>query len=146
MIYDDRVFLMEQFAEIVNYSQKSLDSGNLGILEFKDLPFEPKRIYWLSKVVANRSRGNHAHKTLRQYFIVLGGVVEIELSNGTESVTHSLCDDGQGLFISPGLWRNLRNFSDNALVLVVCDQAYDENDYIRDFQAYLEWVQNSERG
>jgi dTDP-4-dehydrorhamnose 3,5-epimerase-like enzyme len=136
---------MEQFAEIVNYSQKKLDSGDLGVLEFQNLPFEPKRIYWLTKVISNQSRGNHAHKTLRQYFIVMQGKVEIELSNGNNSVTHTLSDDGQGLLISPGLWRNLRNFSNNAVVLVVCDQRYNEDDYIRDFETYLNWVQNNER-
>lgn len=136
---------MGQFAEILKYSQKSLGAGELGILELQVLPFEPKRIYWLSHVTPEKSRGHHAHKTLRQYFIVLQGSVEIELSNGIKVVTYSLSSNGEGLLIRPGLWRELRNFSNDAVILVVCDQTYNETDYIRDFQAYINWMQNSER-
>jgi dTDP-4-dehydrorhamnose 3,5-epimerase-like enzyme len=113
--------------------------GSLGVLEFENLKFVPKRLYWLSNVPRDSTRGNHAHKTLNQIFILLSGSIDIEIYRGRESETFSLKNEGSALSLTPGLWRNIKNASVDAVLVVVCDQPYDEEDYLREFNQYLDW-------
>jgi dTDP-4-dehydrorhamnose 3,5-epimerase-like enzyme len=113
--------------------------GSLGVLEFGNLEFKPKRLYWLSNIPSDLTRGSHAHKTLNQIFILLSGSMDIEIYRGRESVTFSLKKEGSALSLTPGLWRNIKNSSADAVLLVVCDQPYDEEDYLREFNQYLDW-------
>ena len=133
---------MQQFGSIVPHSLQKAENGVLGVVEFADLPFEPKRIYWLTSVEADKTRGHHSHKTLRQFFVVLKGSLDISLNDGKKEFSYALGADGNGLLLEPGLWREIRNFSDNSVLLVICDQPYSEDDYIRDFDEYLSWRQN----
>lgn len=115
-------------------------SGSLGFIEFKTLPFVPERLYWIHSVPLGESRGNHAHKTLRQFLFLVQGEVKVELSNGKNREFIELKKIGEGILLEPGFWRVLRNFSPNCVVGVICDQPYDENDYIRDEDEFLDWV------
>lgn len=130
---------MPQFASNVPYSLRKTENGDLGVVEFADLPFEPKRIYWLTDVDDHKSRGHHAHKKLRQYFVVVKGSVDIFLTDGLEEFSTTLQADGNSILLAPGLWREIKNFSANAVLLVICDQPYSEDDYIRDFDQFLDW-------
>lgn len=130
---------MPQFASNVPYSLRKTENGDLGVVEFADLPFEPKRIYWLTGVDDHKSRGYHAHKKLRQYFVVVKGSVDIFLTDGLEEFSTTLQADGNSILLAPGLWREIKNFSVNAVLLVICDQPYSEDDYIRDFDQFLDW-------
>jgi dTDP-4-dehydrorhamnose 3,5-epimerase-like enzyme len=130
---------MQDFASILPHSMREVENGHLGILEFADLPFVPKRIYWLTGVELGKTRGLHAHKELRQFFIALQGSVDIRLNDGTSDSFYTLRADGNGLLLAPGIWRELTNFSHNAALLVVCDRPYSEEDYIRDYDQYLLW-------
>lgn len=130
---------MQQFATIVPHSLWKSDNGDLGVVEFTDLPFEPRRIYWLTGVDDFKSRGHHAHKKLRQYLVAVKGSVDIFLSDGDDEISTTLQADGNGILLAPGLWREIKNFSANAVLLVVCDQPYSEDDYIRDFNQFVDW-------
>lgn len=130
---------MPQFASIVPHSLQKTENGDLGVVEFAELPFEPQRIYWLTGVDDYKSRGHHAHKKLRQYFVVVKGSVDIFLSDGVEDFSTTLQADGNALLLAPGLWREIKNFSTNAVLLVICDRPYSEDDYIRDFNQFLDW-------
>lgn len=135
---------MQQFASVIPHSLRRAKNGDLGVIEFTDLPFEPKRIYWLNGVQSGQSRGHHAHKELRQYFVVIEGSVDIILSDGNIESFYTLRADGNGILLAPGLWREIKNFSENAVLLVICDQPYTEGDYIREFDEYLYWTKNYE--
>lgn len=117
---------------------------HLGVLDFEDIPFTPKRIYWLYGLSPNSIRGSHAHKTLRQFFWAASGTVSIQLQDGRESETVHLNSNEYGLFIEPGIWRNLYHFSKDAVILVAANQKYDEHDYIRDWDEYCEWSKRFE--
>ena len=135
---------MQQFATGMRHPLHRAVTGDLGILEFSNLPFEPKRIYWLSRVQDGQSRGHHAHRELRQFFVVIEGSVDVILSDGHSEDLYTLRADGYGILLAPGLWRELKNFSLGAVLLVVCDQPFEEGDYIRDFDEYLQWVKDHE--
>lgn len=113
--------------------------GTLGVIEFSSLDFAPARIYWLSNVPLGSERGHHAHKALSQLICIITGSVDIEVSAGNDKIVFHLGQGSNALKLKPGLWRVLKNFSEDACVLVICDQPYDESDYIRNFSEYLEW-------
>jgi hypothetical protein len=115
--------------------------GSLGVIEFDSLDFVPQRLYWLAKVQPGEVRGNHAHKQLRQLLILISGSVTVEICRGRNCEMFELQREGSGLKISPGLWRNILNFSENAVIGVLCDSPYDEGDYIRDYEEYVEWFE-----
>jgi dTDP-4-dehydrorhamnose 3,5-epimerase-like enzyme len=123
-------YLKEPFSE---------KSGTLGVLDLPEMPFQPQRLYWIHSVPAESNRGNHAHKELRQFFCVLKGTMVIELSDGKDTVSLSMNENRELLVIPPGLWRKLHKFSDDAVVLVGADASYNPQDYIYDWQEFLNW-------
>lgn len=114
-------------------------SATLQVLDFKELPFVPKRIYWLTDFVEGVSRGNHAHKNLTQAMIMLQGSIDLKLSKASESVNLRFSDKDGYLILPPGYWREMKNASQDALLLVLADDIYKEEDYIRNKTEYLEW-------
>jgi dTDP-4-dehydrorhamnose 3,5-epimerase-like enzyme len=113
---------------------------SLGILEFESLPFVPVRVYWLHNLNFGAIRGFHAHKTLRQFMWAISGTVIIKLQDGKESVNVQIESNATGLLLEPGLWRELHSFSQDAVILVAASQAFDESDYIRNWDQYLKWT------
>ena len=115
------------------------NSGRLGIIEFQKLNFPPARLYWISDLIPGSVRGNHAHKTLRQVMFVIAGSINIKLYEGDDEIYHKMEPSGQVLYIEPGIWREFWTDELGSVVCVLCDQPFNESDYIRDFQEYLEW-------
>jgi dTDP-4-dehydrorhamnose 3,5-epimerase-like enzyme len=114
-------------------------TGTLSSLSLATSDFEVTRLYWIRNVPSGEQRGMHAHKSLRQIFLCLSGKVSIKFDDGNETVTFNLDSASNGITVEPGLWRELYAFSEDALVLVVCDQPYDEDDYIRNYDEFLAW-------
>lgn len=85
------------------------------------------------------TRGNHAHKTLRQLFVAIVGSVIVELRDGFSSQNFHLVESGEHLLVEPGYWRVIKSASPDAALLVIADQAFDENDYIRDWDTFVQW-------
>ena len=113
--------------------------GALGVLEFRDLPFEAKRIYWISHVPSGAIRGLHAHKSLSQLLILVSGGLKIILDNGQERQEIKLSGAGDAILLQPGLWREIFDFDEGTVALIVCDQDYDESDYIREYSDFIAW-------
>lgn len=117
----------------------SSTTGKLSVLHFRDLPFNPLRIYWISDVNSGSVRGGHAHKELSQVFVVLSGSLTIKIWDGTDELEHSLDENSKPLLVNPGYWRDLQDFTFGTILLVLVDKEYDESDYIRDKQEFLIW-------
>jgi dTDP-4-dehydrorhamnose 3,5-epimerase-like enzyme len=130
---------MVQNVSEIQLDINSLPAGKLGVVEFNSLPFQPKRLYWLSEVPKGAERGHHAHKQLSQLICVLSGSVDIDIFEGQDMTGFHLDSNSPALLLKPGLWRELRNFQKGTTVLVICDAPYIEEDYIRDFQLYKDW-------
>lgn len=122
----------------------SSSSGTLSVLSFSSIPFEVKRIYWINSVPPGHVRGKHAHKTLSQFFVVLKGTVEIELRNCNSKEILNLGNNGKILVIGPGIWRELRRFSPDAILLVGASEDYDSEDYISSWDEYEVWSKESQ--
>ena len=114
-------------------------SASLGVIDFSGLPFAPKRAYWISNFVPETIRGNHAHKSLNQIMIMVSGSLELTLFQGNQKESFFLTQKSDYLLIPPKTWRIMSNASQNASLLVLVDSKFDEQDYIRDWNTYLEW-------
>ena len=127
---------------------------NCGLIKFKDfadkyghltpiegnndIPFEIKRIYYITKVEQGVIRGYHSHKKLHQVLICLNGSVKIRIKNPNEEEVVELNDQSVGLYIGPMVWREMFDFTEGSVLLVLASEYYDENDYIRNYDFYLQ--------
>ncbi|MBU3836758.1 MAG: FdtA/QdtA family cupin domain-containing protein [Candidatus Phocaeicola faecigallinarum] len=114
--------------------------GNISVVENnKDIPFEVKRVYYLYDVPGGESRGAHAHKELSQLIIAASGSFTVTLDDGNVKRTFHLNRPYQGLYVKPGIWRDLDDFSSGSVCLVLASHPYDEKDYIRNYEDFLEY-------
>lgn len=112
--------------------------GNLSFAEAENhVPFVIKRIYWIYDVPGGEIRGGHAFKENNEFIIALSGSFDVVLHDGEKEQRFSLNRSYYGLFVPKMIWRSLENFSTNSLALVFSDIAYAPNDYIRDFDEFL---------
>ena len=118
---------------------KFLDErGNLSFVENNNqIPFTIKRIYWLYDVPGGMARGGHAEKENDELIIALSGAFDILVDDGHESKTFTLNRSYYGLYIPRGFWREIKDFSTNALALEFGSIGYNENDYIRDYDEFI---------
>ncbi len=112
--------------------------GNIAVIENNTIPFEIKRVYYLFDIPSNATRGGHAHKKLQQVLIAISGSFDVVLNNGETQKTVTLNKPDKGLLIENNTWRELENFSSGAVCLVLASNVYDELDYIRDYEEFLE--------
>ena len=103
-----------------------------------NIPFSVKRIYYLYDIPSGSERGGHAHKDLHQLIIAISGSFDITLDDGTTKKTVRLNRPNFGLFIVPGIWRELKEFSSGSICLVLASNKYDEDDYIRSYAEFKE--------
>ena len=121
------------------------DNGNLSVVEGDaTLPFPIRRVYYLYDVPGGESRGGHAHKELYQLIVAVSGSFDVTLDDGFVKRTFSLNRSYQGLLVVPGIWRELNNFSSGSVCLVLASLIYDESDYIRNYDDFLEFIKESE--
>ncbi|MFA7444462.1 MAG: FdtA/QdtA family cupin domain-containing protein [Flavobacteriaceae bacterium] len=111
--------------------------GNLSVIEKDTIPFEIKRVYYLYDVPSGAERGGHAHKEQNEVLIALSGSFDVVLNNGKTQKTVTLNKPNQGLLIGSGIWRELKNFSSGSVCLVIASGVFDEDDYIREFEEFL---------
>jgi dTDP-4-dehydrorhamnose 3,5-epimerase-like enzyme len=124
-------------AKIINIPKIEDPRGNLSVIEKEVVPFEIKRVYYLYDVPAGAERGGHAHKKLQQFLVALAGSFDVVLNDGKNEQTITLNKPFEGLLITNGIWRELKNFSSGAVCLVVASDVFEEEDYIRDFEEFL---------
>lgn len=114
--------------------------GNISVVEnYKDVPFEVRRTYYLYDVPGGESRGAHAHKELSQLIIAASGSFTVTLDDGKVKRTFTLNRPYQGLYVVPGIWRTLDDFSSGSVCLVLASHGYDEADYIRNYEDFIKY-------
>ena len=128
--------------KFIEFDIKGDERGKLIALEqFKNIPFEIKRVYYIFDLKNNISRGFHAHKNLQQVAICIRGSCKFLLDNGKEKVKDIILDSpNKGLFIDKMIWREMYDFSEDCVLLVLASDYYDESDYIRDYQEFINYL------
>lgn len=112
--------------------------GMLVSLEPKlNVPFDIRRVYYIFATREGVRRGQHAHRRLTQMAVAVRGSVTVMLDDGTGTVETRLSDPSQGLLIGRMVWRELYDFSDDCVLMVLADQPYDPGDYIAEYDQFL---------
>ena len=116
----------------------------IALEEFKDIPFAIKRVYYMYDTKEGVVRGHHAHKKLQQILVCVHGSCKIKLDNGLEKKIVYLEKPYEGLYIANDMWREMYDFSADAVLMVFASEFYDESDYIRDYNEFLEFTSAKE--
>lgn len=111
--------------------------GNLSVIENDVIPFDIKRVYYLYDVPSGAERGGHSHKEQQEFLVALSGSFDVILNDGKVEKTVTLNKPFEGLLITSGIWRELKNFSSGAVCLVIASDVFLEEDYIREFEDFL---------
>lgn len=131
----------------INFPPHGDDRGQLvAIEELTDVPFEIKRVYYIYDTLFGVRRGYHAHRNLEQVLICVHGSCVIHLDNGYETAQVRLDKPYEGLYLSNDVWREMYDFSEGAVLLVLASEKYDEADYIRNYDEFLKLVRGKEDG
>ncbi|HFG1962713.1 TPA: FdtA/QdtA family cupin domain-containing protein [Vibrio cholerae] len=130
--------------KLISFESLGDHRGSLVALEQnKNIPFEIKRIYYIFDTKQGVVRGLHAHKALKQVAIALKGSCRFVLDDGINKEEIILDCPTKGILIDSCLWREMHDFSDDCVLMVLASEHYDESDYIRDYAAFLQEVSQS---
>lgn len=102
-----------------------------------NLPFDIKRVFYTYDIPGGEARGAHAHKECHQFLVAASGAFEVVLDDGKNKRTVLLNRPFYGLHIPPGIWASEQGFSSGSICLVLTSHGYDESDYIRDYECFL---------
>ena len=105
-----------------------------------DIPFSIKRVYYMYDTVKGMVRGKHAHKSLEQILVCLHGSCKILLDDGREKKVIPLEKPYEGLYVPNNMWREMYDFSEDAVLMVLASDFYKENDYIRDYDQFVSYI------
>lgn len=131
------IALLNASARRVRLAIHGDDRGSLVSLEKGDnLPFEVRRAYYIFGTKAGVVRGRHAHRTLRQILVAVAGSADVTCEWSGKRETFHLASPTEGLLIEGLVWREMTNFSGDAVLLVAADAPYDEGDYVRDYEKF----------
>lgn len=123
---------------ILNFDVFGDDRGALISLEENiNVPFEIKRVYFIFNTNDGISRGFHAHKDLEQVALCVKGSCRLVLDNGKSRESIILDSPNKGIYIDNSKWREMHDFSEDCVLLVLASKVYDESDYIRDYKEFL---------
>ena len=118
--------------------------GDLTFVEGDNhIPFQIARVYYLYNVPVDSERGGHAHRELEQVIFALSGSFRIKIDDGTTKSEYWLRDPRKGLYVSRMVWREMDAFSQGAVCMVLASHRYDEADYFRDSDVFLETLRNA---
>lgn len=132
-------------AKFINLPKIEDPRGNLSIIEqFKQIPFEIKRVHWIYDVPGGKNRGGHAYKQTREFIVALSGSFDVVLNDGKKQEIYSLNRSYYGLFVSNGLWRVMTNFSTNSVALVLSSTDYSQDDYIMSYEDFKQWKEQND--
>lgn len=124
---------------------EGIGDGSVGCLSFfeskKDIPFEIKRVYYTYNVPKGTKRGKHAHKELQQALWCPYGEIEVLLDNGNRKKDYLLNSPDKLLLVGKGIWREMNWIKDNSVLCVAASDYYNEDDYIRDYKEFIEYVE-----
>lgn len=130
---------------IIELSRHHSDrKGNLSVAQnMSTVPFDIRRVYYIYDVPGGESRGSHAHRDLSQLIVAASGSFTVILDDGETRRSFFLNRPWLGLYVAPGIWRRIEDFSSGAVCMVLASDIYNETDYIRDYDRYIEYRKQS---
>ena len=139
MEYGERV--MNKDIRVIKFQSNEDDRGSLVVIEdTKEIPFDPKRIFYSYGVSGDKSRANHANINSEFVMVAVVGSVTVDVFDGYEKTTYVLDDPKEGLYIPNLTWKSMYNFSPDAVIMVIASTLYDRNEYINDYDEFVGYV------
>ncbi|MDE6006806.1 MAG: FdtA/QdtA family cupin domain-containing protein [Muribaculaceae bacterium] len=136
---------MKEVPHIIQLPRHLDPRGNLAVIEEgREVPFKIARCHWIYDVPGGGGREGHAYFNNRELIIALSGSFDVIVTDGEGTHTFTLNRSYMGLYIPPLTWRELTNFSTNAVVVVVSSLPFDEKEYIPDFDEYKKLIEKNE--
>jgi hypothetical protein len=127
-----------------NFNVMGDERGKLIALEEKkEIPFDIKRVFYIFGTIENIPRGEHSHYKTKQFLVAVNGSCKVTLDNGKEKETFDLNSRDIGLFQDALVWGTMHDFSRDCVLMVLANDIYDENDYIRDYSQFMKVVNDS---
>lgn len=125
--------------KIIDLPKVSDPRGNLTFIEGgRQIPFDIKRVYYLYDVPGGAERGAHGHRSLQQFIVAMSGSFDVILDDGSDTKTIHMNRSYYGLYVAPMMWRDITNVSSGAVLMVLASEYYDESDYFRDYDQFIE--------
>jgi dTDP-4-dehydrorhamnose 3,5-epimerase-like enzyme len=124
-----------EFASIVEKKRQ----GILRVFESEEVPFTIKRVFSVVNAKGGSKRGQHAHKICNQLICCVAGEVNLRCDDGNTQIETLLTPSNEAVLVPCGIWAEQEYIQDNSMIIVFCDQPYDEGDYIRDYHKFLDW-------
>ena len=121
--------------KVIKIECRTDQRGKLSFIQNSNLPFDIKRVFW---IIPKDKRGKHAHYKTKQCMICIKGWCNVKLDNGKEKEEITLKDNDKGLIIEPNFWHSISGFSEDCIILVLASEEYDEKDYIREYNKFIE--------
>lgn len=132
---------MKDEARIIQLPKFCDRRGNLSVIEENDrLPFAIERTYWIYDVPGGEKRGGHAYRRNREFIVALSGSFEVAVDDGRERHTFRLSRSYYGLYVPAGMWRELSDFSTNAVAMILASEPYDRGDYIENYREFRRYT------
>ena len=130
--------LKDQY-KIIEFVDLGDERGNLVVIEGEgmDIPFDIKRVFYIYGSDSDVVRGQHANRETEFLLVNVGGISKVKIDNGQESKVIELNKPRMGLYLSAMLWKDMYDFSEDSVLLVLASRHYDANEYIRDYEEYL---------
>lgn len=120
--------------------------GNLTFIEGeRHVPFAIERVYYLYDVPGGAERGGHAHKGLHQFMVAMSGSFDVKIDDGERKATFHLNRSYSGLYLCPMIWREIDNFSSGAVCMVLASSRFEQDDYLRDYGAFVQLSKEQRR-
>ena len=127
--------------KIIEFKKNGDERGSWVALEaLSNIPFDIKRVYYIFNTEQNVVRGKHAHRKLEQVLICVSGSCKVLLDDGKEKVEIILDKQNKGLFLGKNLWREMYDFSENCVLMVLADEYYNPDEYIKDYDEFVNEV------
>lgn len=133
---DNNKKVIEKGYGLVTLSEHVDERGSLSFAEWKHLPFEPKRVFWIYGIKEGKTRGGHAHRTCAEVVFAITGGFDMFVDNGEEQLTIHISNPAEGIYIGPNVWCELRNFAPGTVCIALASAPYDANGYINDYNDF----------
>ena len=129
---------------MISLNRHHHENGNLTVVENGvELPFDVQRTFYIYDVPGGVERGGHSHHTSQQFIVAISGSFDVTVDDGRDQFTYTLNRPYQGLLVVPGIWNRLHNFSSGSVCLVLNSHHFDEKDYVRDYDEFLQLKRES---
>lgn len=137
--------LKEQY-KLIEFVDLGDERGNLVVIEGEgiDIPFDIKRVFYIYGSDSSVVRGQHANRETEFLLVNVSGTSKVKVDNGKESEIIELNKPRMGLYLSSMLWKDMYDFSEDSVLLVLANTHYDAKEYIRDYDEYISIVKGND--